>query len=356
MGQGASSDPELMKASTTYFALIFKQIDKLEIVNAGKDVVHIFEKILSPRNLIQGTRYKDETETYKIKIHGMPFTLAAGSSVDFKISFLHILDQLYIELQMVPFVSSDLCLSTDTSTVFFEKEFENTSRGHYVCIAPSGHDCLDLINFPPNVQTQIISIIQSSWGTSDVTEKINQCFRVKMVGHPWSFGARGENATLIRTIITENRANNEILIAYKYVVNISMKGTCDMMYFQYDPTIIPDSSQSFIMYLSKRDRVRLMMLQIMLRVFKVMEHTIKRFISGDSRMMSFRIPPLNNSEQEKLYKSVIVVYENMKVLGGELVSSADVSSIVVKRNDKYVSYDTHSWYFLNIRGNSVWAY
>uniref|UniRef100_A0A0K2UMB7 Uncharacterized protein n=1 Tax=Lepeophtheirus salmonis TaxID=72036 RepID=A0A0K2UMB7_LEPSM len=270
--------------------------------------------------------------------------------------------------------------------------------------------------------------------------------------------------------------------SYKYVVNISMKGTCDMMYFQYDPTIIPDSSRSFIMYLSKRDRVRLLdapdhvkssiksaieanwiggitnervhnhALEFKLKgnpwyahsydaipsrvlissIFKEMRQMNFKCIgtldisrrSDDKSVFLFESNPIfalpssinirwaclyfcgrnklmlvgahqelvelidkflapivksngtydkgvylwrfsndvfsyshfNNSEQEYLYKRLLVVYENMKLLGWELVSSADVSSIVVKRNDEYVSYDTHSWYFLSTRGNSVLSY
>nr|XP_040583741.1 uncharacterized protein LOC121132415 isoform X2 [Lepeophtheirus salmonis] len=278
MGQSESSDTRLMYANVMDFAIKIRPPDKMNIINAGRDVVSIFQEILNSECLISCQRFKHQSSTFKMYIKGYPFSHQGKSTLYFKVVFLKILDRLYQSLEMVPFISSDLSLINDTSTIFFKKVKKVDQSGKYACIAPSGIDSLYLLSLPSNAVKNIIEEVDNSWGIySEVEEKISNCFKIKMNGSPWGPGGKGEKATKIRRLLLKIFAIMKSS-QYRYVTNINMKGTTDNLFFRFDPTLVPDNNLAFVLYLSKKNRLRF--IDGPENVTTQIKNTINQFWSG----------------------------------------------------------------------------
>ncbi|QQP54635.1 Uncharacterized protein FKW44_007526, partial [Caligus rogercresseyi] len=225
MGQSESSDLRLMYEKVSDFAIQIRSPDKLNINALGNNNIRYY-------------RFKHQSSTFKFHIRGRPFSHKGKSTLDFKVIFLKILNDLYEELGMVPFISSDLSLIHDNSTVFFKTVKRYSHIGKYACIAPSGIDSLYIILFPPAVVSSIKNAIETAWGIDSIEEKRPHCIRVKMRGSPWRPGVKGEYATALTRLIL-NIFNILQQSMYRFVTNISMKGNTDDMFFRYDSSLPP---------------------------------------------------------------------------------------------------------------------
>ncbi|CAB4060799.1 unnamed protein product [Lepeophtheirus salmonis] len=131
---------------------------------------------------------------------------------------------------------------------------------------------------PSNAVKNIIEEVDNSWGIySEVEEKISNCFKIKMNGSPWGPGGKGEKATKIRRLLLKIFAIMKSS-QYRYVTNINMKGTTDNLFFRFDPTLVPDNNLAFVLYLSKKNRLRF--IDGPENVTTQIKNTINQFWSG----------------------------------------------------------------------------
>ncbi|QQP49978.1 Uncharacterized protein FKW44_010815 [Caligus rogercresseyi] len=384
MGQGESTNPELMSESLDFFSMSLRRTSTLQIVNASKECARIFQGALSAEGLIHSERFK---------------ALAPRSTIGFKCAFMVILNRLYLETLDDHLSSPRIYVFTWIPARFSSNKVDSQrGRGNYICLAPSGPSSLDLIDFPSNLQNEVIHLLAASWGihNESIQQKRSNCLRVQLSGSPWmSYGGSSTNATPIRRLFLNLRfidAPEEISHAinrermHNDALELQLRGRPWKSHFKesredtlnvLEPWIFlgAQMTKSIFLFESQRSsahfvypnirwtcfyfcsRGKLILVGPQMDVVAILNSHLSQVVEGPGvqeegntfiwKFKSWVFSRGDDTVRECFYTALIQVYNQMRTLGWELESSADVSSLRTKRNDDWESYDAHSWFFVN---------
>ncbi len=152
--------------------------------------------------------------------------------------------------------SSDLVRVKSLASWFFHREQLEPLQHELACIGLSNTDKLQFINFPPDLTKSFENVVKESWPMDIQRQKeIDNDLQVKLWGNPWeSFDEQKTKAKqMIRNLINHLSKNQWGLCG-----SSTWKGTCDTMFFKYDPHQPVDGSLAtyFFILLTDIDKIR----------------------------------------------------------------------------------------------------
>ncbi|PAA77263.1 hypothetical protein BOX15_Mlig033074g3 [Macrostomum lignano] len=253
-------------ASNNFFCITFRVPDSIKVIDCDPPTLEIVRKAIA-RGYRLGLRQEyDKYGSRTFVLAGNPFKV--GCSKEEAIAGKQVACTLLQDLAHKGWQvlnSSELCRNKDLSSWFFERTNEACVNydSTVCCIALSGFDKFQLVNFPKQLLAKVADAVRRTW-TLGIQEEMKDAYgsmEMKMNGNPWSASERGavEARRMILEIIRAMASEGYVLC-----MSTSIKDTTDSLFFrsasaadQPSCSELGSPDASFVLSLNRHDRLRL---------------------------------------------------------------------------------------------------